>query len=194
MKKQILIVVDVQRAYSPFFTAEYVQKVKAYVENTQWDDVIVRYIGEEEYSIIHEEEILHTFQRDSIHIPSFLNKKEYRFSERWFGYELEDSDEIVEIVKDKLYKVRQEEKWWYMSETPNGDMYCPCKTIEGLLSEDADIHIIGGFRSQCVKEVYDFLTYAGLKNVFLNEDYCFDEVKPSVEEAIQFTSEWISPR
>lgn len=194
MKKQILIVVDVQRAYSPFFTDEHVQKVQSYVENTQWDDVIVRYIGEEEYSVIHEEEVLHTFQQDSIHIPSFLNKKEYHFSERWFGYELEDSDEILELVKDKLYKVRQDDKWWYMSETPNGDMYCPCRTIESLLSGDAEIHIIGGFRNQCVKEVYDFLTLAGLKNVLVNEDYCFEEVEPNVEAALRFTSEWVSPR
>lgn len=194
MNRKILVVVDVQRAYSPFFDEAYVEKVRSLVENGEWDDIIVRFVGEDEYSVQENGEDIHTFNADSRYIPSFLNKRDYRFSERWFGYEMDDENETIELVPDKLYKVKQNDEWWYMSETPNGDSYCPCRTIESLLEEDANIHIVGGFKDQCVKEVYDFLTFAGHTKVFVENDYCFETKKPNVPNSLVFTESWTEPQ
>lgn len=196
LEKKILIVVDVQRAYSPFFTEEYVKQVETYMENHEWDEVIIRYIGEDEYSIINNEvgSVIHTFNEDSRYIPPFLNKESFRFSERFFGYELNEESEQIEIVPNKLYKVKEDDEWWFMSETPNGDMYCPCRVMESIINEDATVHIVGGFKSQCVKEVYDFLTWAGMKDVQIVDKYSFEEVEPNLERALRFTSEWIEPK
>lgn len=197
--KKILIVVDIQTAYSPFFTEEYLRKVQNYVEKNEWDEVIIRYVGEDEYSIFdnkNEKEVIHTFYEESSHIPLFLNKKEYKFSTRYFGYYADDAEaeEIVELVPGKLIKVKDDGEWWYMSESPNGDSYCPTREIDRLLDEeDAEIHIIGGFRNQCVLEVYDFLKVAGLKNVYIKDEYCFAEGKPDVGSALRFNSNWEMP-
>lgn len=192
--KRILVVVDVQKAYASHFTKEYVEALQSYIESSHWDQVLVRFIGEDEYSVMDlEGNTLHTFYSESRHIPSFLKEHATSFSERWFGYDLDGSDDVEEIVEDKLYKVIVEGNEWYMAETPNGDMYCPSREMEELLNEEAEIYIVGGFEDQCVKEVYDFLVLAGAENVQINSEYCFGTEPPNVARALEFTKDWVEP-
>lgn len=194
MTKQILIVVDVQRAYAPHFSEEYVQKVQAFIENGKWDDIIVRFVGDDEYTVTEQEsedKQQHTFYKDSRYIPSFLNRSDYEFSERWFGYEMDDDKEHIEIVAEKIYHVK-EDGGWYMSESPNGDWYCPTREIENLLGKEAEITIIGGFKDQCVKEVQDFLELMG-EQVHVLDEYCFNEDEPDIQRALLFTKDWNEP-
>lgn len=195
MTKQILIVVDVQRAYSPHFSEDYVEKVQTIVENGNWDEIIIRFVGDDEYTVTEQEsehKSHHTFYEDSRYIPPFLNKKEYKFSERWFGYELDEDNEQTEVVSGKIYHVK-DDGGWYMCESPNGDWYCPTREIENLLGKEAEITIIGGFKKQCVKEVQDFLELMGEKVNVLDE-YCFNEDEPDIQRALAFTKDWDEPQ
>lgn len=179
-----LIVVDIQFMFSDYLNQNYFEKLKHYVENKNWDSIIVIY-NEKEYR--DEEDKLE-------HIPDWLLNSATHVISKFINTNIYDN-----YVNDLMlhgFKVEKENKAWRKDDslllaTPTvHELFFVPRELQKISKNLNECILIGGAVNYCLEDIKESLEYLGVKvNVEHNYTYHLEEQKDKVKNVT-----WASPK